>query len=367
MFKTTRIKNYQVGLVFEKNKLTKVLEEGKYYLKLKEDVFIYSTMIPFSPKTDIMVLLKNESLKKLLTVVEVGDNEIALSYVNNLFNGVLTKGIYAFWKEPINYKFEKFNVDELAVSKNIPNSILMNPEITKHLRVYEVSSFEKALLFINDELKEELKPGTYFYWKNATKIEVLKVDNRLQSLELLGQEILTKDKANLRVNFDVTFKVNDINKAVIDNKDYKKQLYTLLQMKLREYVGGLTLDEILENKESIGKYIVANALNKSNNLGVTVINAGIRDIILPGDMKEILNQVLIAQKKAQSNMITRREETAATRSLLNTAKLMENNEMLFKLKEMEYVEKIADKIGEITVSGNGGMVSQLKEIFSVKN
>jgi hypothetical protein len=62
----------------------------------------------------------------------------------------------------------------------------------------------------------------------------------------------------------------------------------------------------------------------------------------------------------------RREETASTRSLLNTAKLMEENKMLYKLKEMEYVEKIADKIGEITVSGNGGMVGQLKEIFSVK-
>jgi len=98
---------------------------------------------------------------------------------------------------------------------------------------------------------------------------------------------------------------------------------------------------------------------------VKVLNCGIRDIILTGEMKEIMNQVLVAQKRAQANIITRREETASTRSLLNTAKLMEDNEMLYKLKEMEYVEKIADKIGEITLSGNGGMVKQLKDIFSV--
>lgn len=103
----------------------------------------------------------------------------------------------------------------------------------------------------------------------------------------------------------------------------------------------------------------------TNQLGIQVINCGIRDVILTGDMKEIMNQVLIAQKRAQANIITRREETASTRSLLNTAKLMENNEMLFKLKEMEYVEKIADKIGEITLGGNGNMVKQLKEIFTV--
>ena len=78
-----------------------------------------------------------------------------------------------------------------------------------------------------------------------------------------------------------------------------------------------------------------------------------------------MNQVLMAQKQAQANVITRREETASTRSLLNTAKLMEDNEMLFALKEMEYVEKIADKIGQITVAGNGGVVKQLKEIFEL--
>ena len=61
--------------------------------------------------------------------------------------------------------------------------------------------------------------------------------------------------------------------------------------------------------------------------------------------------------------IIRREETAAMRNMLNTAKLMEENEMLWKLKEMEYVEKIADKIGEITISGGGNVIGQLREIF----
>jgi len=121
---------------------------------------------------------------------------------------------------------------------------------------------------------------------------------------------------------------------------------------------------------SVFNYIVKKQNNNTKyrvkHLGVKVVDAGIRDIILPGDIKEIMNQVLVAQKKAQANTISRREETAATRSLLNTAKLMDYNPMLYQLKEMEYVEKIAEKIGEITVSGNGGMVKQLKDIFSVK-
>jgi regulator of protease activity HflC (stomatin/prohibitin superfamily) len=98
-------------------------------------------------------------------------------------------------------------------------------------------------------------------------------------------------------------------------------------------------------------------------LGVEVLYAGVKDIILPGDMKEIMNQVLVAQKKAQANVIMRREETASARSMLNTAKLLEENEMLLKLKEMEYLEKIADKVGQITVSGGTDVLKQLRQMF----
>jgi regulator of protease activity HflC (stomatin/prohibitin superfamily) len=104
-------------------------------------------------------------------------------------------------------------------------------------------------------------------------------------------------------------------------------------------------------------------MEKTTGLGVEITNAGIRDLILPGDMKDIMNQVLIAEKKAQANTIMRREETASTRSLLNTAKLMEENEMLMRLKEMEYVEKIADKINNISLSGGGAILEQMKQLF----
>jgi regulator of protease activity HflC (stomatin/prohibitin superfamily) len=77
----------------------------------------------------------------------------------------------------------------------------------------------------------------------------------------------------------------------------------------------------------------------------------LKDIILPGEIRDILNQVTAAEKQAQANLIRRREETAATRSLLNTAKLMEDNPLLVRLKELETLEKIADKVEKFTVVG----------------
>ena len=189
------------------------------------------------------------------------------------------------------------------------------------------------------------------------------MDTRQQQLEISGQELLTKDKATLRINFFVRYQVIDIVKAIANNKEFDKQLYIVMQLAIRAFVSSFTLDELLTRKETISKEIVAQVTTKINDLGLAVADAGIRDIILPGDMKEIMNQVLVAEKKAQANSIMRREETAAMRSMLNTAKLMEDNEMLWKLKEMEYVEKIADRIGQITISGSGNIIGQLKEIF----
>jgi regulator of protease activity HflC (stomatin/prohibitin superfamily) len=221
-------------------------------------------------------------------------------------------------------------------------------------------------LFVDNKMNRILEPGDYYFWKNAKEVSCSRVDLRQLQMEVSGQEILTRDKASLRINFYAQYKVVDVIKALIENKDYEKQLYILMQLGLREFIGTLTLDELLEKKESISAHVLAALKDKAYNLGVEIRDCGVRDIILPGEMKEIMNQVLVAQKKAEANVIMRREETASTRSLLNTAKLMEENSMLFKLKEMEYVEKIADKINTISLSGGNQIVDQLKDIFVPK-
>jgi regulator of protease activity HflC (stomatin/prohibitin superfamily) len=236
-------------------------------------------------------------------------------------------------------------------------------KVKPYVRKFQVMSYEQGLLFVNDAFQQKLESGVYYFWNNTIPIEVKKVDVRQQQIEILGQELLTKDKATLRMNFFALYQVTDLIKAIVENKDFEKQLYVMLQLALRAFVGTYTLDELLSKKDGIANIILEEVAAKMESLGLVVSDAGIRDVILPGDMKDIMNQVLMAEKKAQANSIMRREETAAMRNMLNTDKLMEENEMLWKLKEMEYVEKISDKIGEITVSGSGNLIGQLKEIF----
>ncbi|KFF14885.1 slipin family protein [Flavobacterium hydatis] len=363
MINRIKINAYQVGLVFENRKLVKVLEDGSHWILGNKNVMIYDMGLMFQAPYELNILLQNEALASMLEIVEVADNEIVLQFVNGNFKEVLTAGRYAFWKGVVKNEFTKVDLSKIYITENIPMNLLENAKLRLYARKFIVASNDKALLFVNGTFTTELRAGTHYFWNNAITIEVKTVDARQQHVEISGQELLTKDKAGLRINFFVRYQVVDIMKALVDNKDFEKQLYVAMQLALRAFVGGLTLDELLAKKDTIADAILGEVTTKINELGLMISDAGIRDVILPGDMKEIMNQVLVAEKKAQANSIMRREETAATRSLLNTAKLMEENEMLWKLKEMEYVEKIADKIGEITISGSGNVIGQLKEIF----
>ena len=363
--KRVRINAGKVGLVFKKGDYKRVIAKGIHWLAFGEKVVIYDLSMPFSTPIAAEVLLRDKELEAMLHVVEVKDSELVLVLKSGILKQVLTAGRYFYWNALVDYSFVKVDRSKVDITEEIDKSWFSRPELSQYVRLFEVATYEKAIMLIDDVYVKTLDGGTYRFWRNDTTIKIAKVDMRQLQLEISGQELLTKDKAAIRINFYTQYRVVDVEKALLQSKDYEKQLYIAMQLALRAYVGGYSLDELLERKESIAEAVYESIKVDAEKLGVVVLSCGIRDVILTGEMKEIMNQVLVAQKKAQANIITRREETASTRSLLNTAKLMEENEMLFKLKEMEYVEKIADKIGEITVSGNGGMVKQLKEIFSV--
>ena len=361
--KKVKVNAYQVGLVFKNGEYLQLLMAGSYWFWKNEMVLMYDITKPFIAPVEMNILLQDKALADILQVVEVKDNEIVLQYENGLLKQVLTAGHYAFWKSVIKYDFIRADISKIEITENIDRSVLLSRLVTQYVRSISVENYEKAILFIDGKYEKVLNSGVYYWWKNAIAIHVARVDMRQQQLEINGQEILTKDKAALRINAWAQYKVADIEKAVLQNKEYDKQLYVAFQLALREYVAGYSFDELLEKKEAIAPFILQQVKEKAAALGIEVNGFGIRDIILPGDVKEIMNQVLIAEKKAQANTIMRREETASTRSLLNTARLMEENAMLWKLKEMEYVEKIADKISSISVSGNGVLIEQLKQIF----
>lgn len=365
LFKT-RVQAYEKALVFKHGALIDVLDPGVHWVGPFVNVITYDVTELFYHDTDLDLLMKCKALSDKIDLVQVGDHEIAIEYKNGNFNRVLTPGSYAYWKEGIEYQLDIIDMNTIEIDKSISRKVLHRPEVAKYLTVHVVESYEKGVLHIDGKYAKKLDPGIYYFWKGEHNAIISKVDTRKQQVEVSGQELLTADKTSIRMSLFASYQVSDIVKVLVETKDHARQLYVILQLGLRKYVGQYTLDQLLQNKSSVAPYIMDYASTRTSALGLELLDCGLRDIILPGDIKEIMNQVLLAEKKAQANTIMRREETASTRSLLNTAKLMSDNEMLFKLKEMEYMEKFADKVGQITVNGGGRVVDQLRELVGSK-
>jgi regulator of protease activity HflC (stomatin/prohibitin superfamily) len=159
------------------------------------------------------------------------------------------------------------------------------------------------------------------------------------------------------------YRVADPLKAVSAVKDFSEALYRALQCAFRKTLSSLTLDQILEKKVTVDEEAAAKVRADMAEIGVEVSDISLKDVILPGEMREILNQVVSAEKQAEANIIRRREETNATRSLLNTAKVMAENPVMLRLKELEALEAIAGKVERLTVhNGTGGLLNDLVKL-----
>jgi len=355
------------GLLFKDGNYMKFLKPGTYRFWPLSDYQVITVNVnkPFAvPDRDLQLFLQDEQLLGELAVVDVQDYEYVLHFEDGKIARLLPTGKYAFWKAWKRHEFIRVDARNPEMPPEVDVSVLARLN-TAYLQTYEVASHERGLLFIDSTYRKTLTPGKYYFWKGPVSALVKTVDMRQLQLDMTGQEMMTEDKVTLRLNFVCQYRITDPLKA-LEIKSLEDQIYVLLQLVLREYVGTMKLDELLRTKQEIGTYVLAKLNDKSGELGISFQSAGVKDIILPGDVKEILNTVLIAEKQAQANLITRREETASTRSLLNTAKLLDENETLYRLKELEFMERICDKIGSISLSNGGNMLEQLNALISTK-
>ena len=217
-----------------------------------------------------------------------------------------------------------------------------------------------ALVYLDGELAAQLPPGSYGYWTPGRKVSAKLIDLTRQSIDVTGQEVLTRDRVTLRINIAAEYRVVDPVLAVGSVKDFADALYRALQYAFRKTLGALRLDRILEEKVTVDAEAAGKVRADMAAIGIVVSEISLKDVILPGEMREILNRVVAAQKEAEANVIRRREETNATRSLLNTAKVMAENPVMLRLKELEALEAIAGKVERLTVhNGTSGLMNDL--------
>jgi regulator of protease activity HflC (stomatin/prohibitin superfamily) len=284
---------------------------------------------------------------ELFTAVETGANELAIvSLDGRPAHLVAPWQVRVFWKVVTQVEVERIDV---ARDPTVSARHLTMVERNRNPYVAEtvVENHEVGLLYVEGRLVERLAPGRHAYWTVGRKVEVKRLDMRPQAVEITAQEMLTKDRIALRVTLTAFRRIVDPERAVGAVPDVDAWLYRLVQFAIREAVADRTLDEVLAAKGALDAELRTFVRERLAETGIEVTELGVKDVILPGEIRELVNKVVEAERTAKANLIRRQEETAATRSLLNTARLMEDNPLLLRLKELESLERLVEKVGRI--------------------
>jgi regulator of protease activity HflC (stomatin/prohibitin superfamily) len=274
----------------------------------------------------------------------------------------------AFWTGVTKVEVER--IDTKAALK-IEKRHLEKLDVARNAAVVQavVEAHEAALVFVDGAFVQQLGAGRHAFWNVDRTVKVQKLDLRPQALEITAQEILTKDRVSVRVTLTAFYRIVDPMKAVAGATDVAQTLYKVTQFAIREAVATRTLDDILAARDRLDAEVRTFVSARTEALGVAIEELGVKDVILPGEIRELINKVVEAERTAKANLIRRQEETAATRSLANTAKLMEDNKLLLRLKELESLEKLVEKVGRIDLHASGegqGLEAILKNLFRIE-
>lgn len=367
------IRQYELGLRFKRGELKEVLGPGKARVSFLgrlagiESITVYDTLDTRFTPANLEALVRQPDLAARLEVVRLGDTERALVWREDRLKWILGPGLYAFWKAPVPIRVERFDVaasrrlvaDRLDVITSISGA-------DRFLGVARPDAGQAIVILENGRTLDVVRDGVYAYWKVDGSTRQVTVDLREQVADVAGQEIMTRDKVTLRMNLVVTWQVVDPVRAVTAVQDVYGSVYREAQLALRAVVGTRTLDKLLADKDTVGTEVFDLLAAKAEALGAKVIGVGVRDVILPGDMKTILNQVITAQKEAEANVIRRREETAAARSQANTARLLAENPELARMRELEALAEVLKGTQANFVLGPSDIAGQVTSLLARK-
>lgn len=376
MIRRLTVAQHERVLVFRDRRFETILEPGVHWLfdplrRLELQVYDLTVAEFEHPRAEFLLQDSRAVMERYFMIVETGDTEVGVVSKQGRVTGLLGPGRrQLYWKGPIDVTVEKI---DFAAAMELPGALArvlvrakqpLAAQVNEAVSAIEVPDTSVGMLIVDGEFVRVLEPGLHAFWKYQRALKTELVDRRVQTMEVAGQDILTRDKVSLRVNLTALWQVVDAVRARAAVVNVVESVYKELQFALRSAIGGRSLDELLGDKGALDREIGEAVATRLEGQGVVVKSVGVKDVILPGEMKTILNQVVEAEKRAQANLIQRREETAATRSLLNTARLMDDNPTLLRLKELETLEKVTEKIGHLTVFG--GLEGVMKDMVRIQ-
>ena len=366
VFKKIKVRSYEKGLLFRDREFKGILNAGRHWFfdpfnKIRVDVV--SMRAPWLVHEDLDVVIRSGALQEDALVLDLKDYQRALVWIDERFDRVLGRGRYAIWNTLRDIRYEIVDARQVRFDHPDINMILKSEGVFAELNVSFIQEGFAGVFYRDGAYVNTFGPGQYLFWNQMGKVKLYHVDMREIVLDVSGQEIMTADKVTLRMNAVVNYRVTHARKSIEAVDDSRQAIYREAQLAVRAVVGAYDLDTLLSDKDTVAGELESVLRKRTAEFGLEVIGLGIRDVILPGEMKELMNRVIEAKKKADADLITRREETAAMRSRANTARILENNPTLMRLRELDVLEKISEKARLNVVLGEKGLAERVVNLL----
>jgi regulator of protease activity HflC (stomatin/prohibitin superfamily) len=208
--------------------------------------------------------------------------------------------------------------------------------------------------------------GFWIFKSRRPKTEIVLVDMRERDLTIKGQEILTSDKVAIRVSIIVQFRVIDPQAAIHEVENYSDRLYSDVQLAARRSLASMTLEEILTNRNRLSEDILNDVKEAAGGYGVSILRADVKDLIFPGNLQEIMNRVLAAERMSEAQLVEAR--TKAEVQKINAQMQAEINRTESE-QRMEVERKNAEVKAEIELkeAATKAKIERLKKEAEIKS
>ena len=213
--------------------------------------------------------------------------------------------------------------------------------------IKQIQEYERGVLFTFGKYTGIKKPG----WRLVIPIlqQMQKIDIRTKAVDVPNQEAITKDNITISLNAVIYYHVHDSAKAVIAVENFYYAISQLAQTTMRNIVGEVTLDELLQNREQISQRIKVIVDEASNAWGIVVESVDLKDVVLPENMKRTMAKEAEAEREKRAVIIKAQGDKEAADNLAQAAQTLATQPGALHLRTLQTINDLSSDQSNTTV------------------